>query len=181
MKLAYPPTFGSFIVNGDEKEVSIVRRNQAKCPSFLVCLDWALYYKNVSVFLPDSDFEIGFKNGFYVGENGEPLLCRIEDGVFLNTRSVMVMFYGEPLLKRVNKIFGRVVEAGLYNYWLSRYVNKYRILGKYIAIVNPLDEYYSFNLYQLQPAFYLLLIGWCLSAFCFVIEMFCYCLLNKTN
>ena len=31
-----------------------------------------------------------------------------------------------------------------------------------IAIVNPLEGYYSFNLYHMQPAFYILLMGWCL-------------------
>jgi len=40
-----------------------------------------------------------------------------------------------------------------------------------ISIVNPLEEYYSFNLYHMQPALYLLLMGWCLSSLCFMFEL----------
>jgi hypothetical protein len=174
MKLAYDPQHSPDFENVDETEVLNVRLNQAYCPSFWVCENWALHHKNVSIYMPDYWYEIGFANGIYVGENGEPLLCRIDDGVFSKSRSVMVMLYGEPLLKRVNNIFGRVVEAGIYNYWFSKHMNQYKIDVQPLAIVNPLDGYYSFNLYHMQPAFHLLLIGLCLSAFCFVIEVFCY-------
>jgi hypothetical protein len=131
--------------------------------------------------LSDYYFEFQSNNGSYVGVNGEPLLCRIDDGVFLNTAPVMIMFYGEPLLIRINKIFGHEVEAGLYKFWLTQIVNEYKISVKKIAIINPLDEYYSFHLYHIQPAFYLLLMGLCLSVFCFVTELFCYCFLNKSR
>jgi len=50
-----------------------------------------------------------------------------------------------------------------------------------IGIVHPLDEYYSFNLYQMQPAFYLLLMGWCVSDFCFIAEVLYYSVLSQTN
>jgi hypothetical protein len=29
------------------------------------------------------------------------------------------MFHGDPLMKRVTEIIDRVVEAGIYNYWVS--------------------------------------------------------------
>jgi hypothetical protein len=179
MKLAYDPGHSSVFENGDGTVVSNVRRNKANCPSFEVCLYWALVHKNVSVFLNDFEFEFVSDNASFVGKNGEPLLCRIDDGVFLNIGAVMVMFYGEPILKRVNEIFDRVVEAGLYKFWFSRIVNQHKVKYKKIAIVNPLDEYYSFKLDHMQPAFYLLLIGWSLSVLKFVIEVFCYHLSNK--
>jgi hypothetical protein len=179
MKLAYDPIHSSVFENGFEKELSNVRTMKANCPSFEVCVNWAQYYKNVSVFLYDNILQIQSEIGYYVGGNGEPLLCRIDDGVFLNVQSVMIMFYGEPLLKRINEIFRRVVEAGLYKFWLSQCSNLNKIVFKKIAIVNPLDDYYSFNLYHMQPAFYLLLICLCLSVFCFVIELFFCHLLNK--
>jgi hypothetical protein len=152
---------------------------KANCPSFQVCVNWAQYYKNVSVFLSDYNFQIQYDRGLLVGGNGERLLCRIDDGVFFNTESVMLMFYGEPLLKRINDIFGRFLEAGLYRFWLSKLVDDYKILDKKIAIFNKLDEYYSFSLYHMQSAFYLLLMGLFLSIICFVIELFCSRLLNK--
>jgi hypothetical protein len=179
MKLAYQPQHSYVFETGNETDISTVRRMKANCPSFQVCKNWAQHYKNLSVFLCDQGFQLNSVKGDYVGENGEPLLCRVDDGVFLKTHGVMVMFYGDPLLKRINEIFGRVVEAGLYNFWFSKLVNEYKILVQKIAIVNPLDEYYSFNLYHMQPAFYLLLMGLCLSVFCFVIELFCYRLLFK--
>jgi hypothetical protein len=82
------------------------------------------------------------------------------------------MFQGDPLIKRVTEIIDRVVEAGIYNYWISKRMNKIKLEARKIAIVHPLDGYYSFNLYHMQPAFYLLLMGWCLSAICFIVELF---------
>jgi hypothetical protein len=181
MKLAYDPLLFYVFEYGDETEASKVRINKVDCPSFDECVNWAMYHKNVSVFLPDLYFESHYELRGFVGDNGEPLLCRLDDGVFFNSGCVMLMFYGEPLLKRVNEIFDRVVEAGIYNYWNSLIINQYKIESKKIAIVNPLDQYYSFNLDHMQPAFYLFLMGLCLSVFCFVIEVFCYRLLNKTK
>jgi hypothetical protein len=181
LKLAYDPVHSPFLEKGNEKDLSNLRRMKANCPSFDVCVDWAQYYKNVSVFLSDYVFQIQSAIGLHVGENGEPLLCRIDDGVFFNTQSVMLMFYGEPLLNRINDIFGRVVEAGLYKFWLSELMDYYKRQVEQKAIVNPLDEYYSFNLHHLQPAFYLVLMGLCLSFFCFAIELFCYSLLHKRS
>jgi hypothetical protein len=181
MRLAYKASHSYVFEFGDETDVSNVRRNKANCPSFGVCVNWAFYNKNVSVFLTDHVFKFVSDNGGIAGDKGVPLLCRVDDGVFLNTRYVMIMLYGEPLLKRINDILVRVVEAGIYNCWISRVVNRYKLLYKRIAIVNPLDEYYSFNLYHMQPAFYLLLMGLCLSVICLVIELLCYRLLKKRS
>jgi len=78
-------------------------------------------------------------------------------------------------LRRVNEIIGGVVEAGIYNYWISLLFHRIKLSSQQIAIVQLLDEYYSFNLYHMQPAFYLLLMGWCLSALCFVFEVMYNC------
>jgi hypothetical protein len=73
MKLAYLPIHSFVFENGNETEVSNVRRLKANCPSFEECVNWAKYYKNVSVFLSDFDFQIRFDNGGYVSGNGN--LC----------------------------------------------------------------------------------------------------------
>ena len=91
----------------------------------------------------------------------------------------MVMFHGDPLMKRVNEIINRVVEAGLYKYWISISDNKFKLMKRKIAIVHPLDGYYSFNLYHMQPAFYLLSLGLCLSVLCFIVELLYNRVLNK--
>jgi hypothetical protein len=125
----------------------------------------------VSVLLVDKVAEDKYVVGDFVGENSKPLLCSLEDGIVYSFGQIMVMFHGDPLLRRVTEIIDRVVEAGIYNYWISLSMNILKLYSQKIAIVHPLDGYYSFNLYHTQPAFYLLLMGWCLSALCFIVEV----------
>ena len=82
-------------------------------------------------------------------------------------------------MTRVYDIIDRVVEAGLHSFWNSRRLIWMKIYSRKIDIVHPLDEYYSFNLYHMKPAFYLLFVGWCLSAFCFMVEVLYNRLLSK--
>jgi len=171
IKLAYPPEYSSIIENGDETEISKVKQNRVICPSYEICVNWANYQKNVSILLVDKIAEEKYATGDFVGENSVSLLCRLEDGVVFKTGLTMAMFHGDPLLRRVNEIIDLVVEAGLYNYWISMSMDVLKLKSRKIAIVHPLDGYYSFNLYQMQPAFYLLLMGWCLSALCFMFEL----------
>jgi hypothetical protein len=112
--------------------------------------------------LIDKNAEVYYAKGYFVGENSEPLLCRLKDGVVYTFGQSMIMFYGDPLIRRVTEIIDRVVEAGLYNYWISLNINLSKLYSRKIPFVHPLDGYYSFNLTHLQPAFYLLLMGWCL-------------------
>jgi hypothetical protein len=172
IKLFCPEGFNIFFENSDETEASKVRRENVNCPSYDVCLNWAKYQKNVSVLLADIFVEENYAAGVYVGKNSEPLLCRLEDGVVSTSGLRMIMFHGDPLMRRVNEIINRVVESGIYNYWNSVRINYFKLLSRKIAIVQPLDEYYSFNLYHMQPAFYLLLMGLCLSVLCFFGEVF---------
>jgi hypothetical protein len=91
----------------------------------------------------------------------------------------MTTFHGDPLTRRVNEIIDRVVVAGLYNYWISKIMHMYKLSSRKIALVHPLDEYYSFNMYHMQPAFFLFLMGWYLSAISFMIELLYNRLLSK--
>jgi hypothetical protein len=160
-------------------EQSKVKQNHLICPSKEICDNWVKYQKNVSVLLVDKVVEENYASGVYVGENSEPLLCRLEDGIFFTTGLTMIMFHGDPLMRRVNEIIDRVVETGLYKYWISMSMDKIKLNSRKIGIVRPLDGYYSFNLYHTQPAFYLLLMGWCISALCFMVELLHNFLLSK--
>jgi len=179
IKLAYLPSDSFIFEKGDEKEASNIKRSSVNCPSLDVCLDWAKYQKNVSILLLDKFAEDNYARGNFVGENSEPLVCRLEDGVVYSFGQGMVMFHGDPLLKRINEIIDRVVEAGLYSYWISLNMHFRKVLSRKIAIVHPFDGYYSFNLYHMQPAFYLLLMGWCISALCFMVEFLYVRILSK--
>jgi hypothetical protein len=171
IKLAYPPEYSFIFENGDETESLKVQKNRVNCPSYEVCKKWAKYHKNVSILLVDKVAEDNYARGDYVGENSDRLLCRLDDGVVFTTGLTMIMFHGDPLMRRVNAIIDRVVEAGIYNFWISLNMHGIKLYSRKIALVHPLNEYYSFNLYHMQPAFYLLLMGWCLSALCFLVEL----------
>jgi hypothetical protein len=134
-------------------------------------VDWAKYQKNVSVLLIDLNAEEFYARGDFFGENSEPLVCRLEDGVVFSNGLEMVMIYGDPLLRRFKEIVDRVVEAGLHNYWISMRMEYYKLIPRKIAIFHSINGYYSFNLYHIQPAFYYLLMGLCLSISCFIFEL----------
>ena len=171
IKLACDPDYSGILEIGDEREVLRLRRHLINCPSFKGCMEWACYHKNLSILLPDITAEYYYSIGDFVGENSKPLLCKLEDGINYPASTIMMMFHGDPLMRRVNDIIVRVVEAGLYNYWVSLEFNRYKILKSKIGLVHQLDEYYSFSLYHLQTVFYLLLMGWCLSALSFILEV----------
>jgi hypothetical protein len=111
-------------------------------------MNWAKYQKNVSILLEDKLVEDMYASGTLVGVNSEPLLCNLEDGVVSNIGLSMMMFYGDPLLRRVNEIIDSVVEAGIYNYWISLNMEAKKRFYRKIVIVQPLDGYYSFNHYH---------------------------------
>ena len=181
IKLAYPEDSNSFFEENVGLESLEVQRNRVKCPSYVECVNWAMYHKNVSVLMGDKFVEEHYAKGDFVGEISEPLLCSLEDGVIYSYGQSMVMYYGDPLMTRVNEIVDRVVEAGLHIFWNSLRMNQMKIYSHKIAIIHPLDEYYSFNLYHMQPAFNLLLMGWCLSAICLIFDLLYSRLLSKRN
>jgi len=179
IKLAYDPSHSDYLLLRNEKEDKEIVRNSANCTASSLCLKWAIYHKNVSILLKESLFEMYYAAEGYRGEKSEPSLCRLEDGVFLPLILTMVMLHGDPLLRRFNEIIDRVVEAGIYNYWISQEMYLFQLRSRKKAIVIPFEGYYSFNLYHMQPAFYLLLMGWCLSAISFVVEMLYHHVISK--
>jgi len=181
IKPAYPQSDDFFFELLVGTESLQIKRNHVQCPSNEICFLWMKGHKNVSIFLLDKEAEILYAKGYFIGKNSEPLLCKLEDGMFLSFGQSMQLFYGDPLTRRVNEIIDRVVEAGLLKIWYSLQMNSYKIYSHKIAMVHPLDEYYSFNLYHMQPAFYLLFIGWCLSAICFMFEVLYIRILSKRN
>jgi hypothetical protein len=170
IKLGFPPEYYFIFRDGNGTEASKVRRNHVICPSYAICAKWATYQKNISILVADMLAEALYASGDFVGENSEPLICRLEDGVVFNTGLTMVMLYGDPLMKRVSEIIDRVVEAGLMKFWISSRIHLSKVASRKIALVHPLDEYYSFNLYHMQAAFYMLFMGWGVSAICFMFE-----------
>ena len=171
IKLYYLPYINYVFENGDETDASKVQRNRAISPSYEVCLKWTRYHKNASNLFADLDAEIHYAEGNNLWENSEPLVCSLEDGVLFNSGLSMVMLQGDPLMRRVTEIVDHVVEAGLFNFWISKAMHEYKAKARKISLGHPLDGYHSFNLYHMQPAFYFIFMGWFLSALCFMVEL----------
>jgi hypothetical protein len=155
IKLSYTPEYNLIFENCDEREVLKLQRILAKCPmnAYRVCFEWIVYLKSVSIFISDFFHELISVVSKFVGENSEPLTCRIEDGIFYSSVLTIIMFHGEPLMRRVTEIIDRLVEAGIYAHWNCKRIEYLKLHSKEIGIVEMLDEYYSFNLYYMQPAF----------------------------
>jgi hypothetical protein len=149
------------------------------CPSFNICVEWVKIEKYLLVLLNDKYAEDMYAGGDFVGKNSERLVCMLEDGIVYRYGQSMIMFHGDPLMSRVTEIIDHVVEAGIYNHWISKNTHDRKIKSRKVAIVHPLDEYYSFNLYHMQPAFVLLLTGWCLSILSFIVELLYNRILSK--
>jgi hypothetical protein len=175
IKFAYDPLLSDYLLHPSDWEYKEIVKNLANCPSYAVCLNWAKNHGNVSIFVNENNFYM-FNFAF---RESETLLCRLDDGVILPLILTMEMLHGDPLLRRVNEIIDRVVEAGIYNHWISLHLHQLHLHYRVISIVIPFEEYYSFNLYHMLPAFYLLLMGWCLSAISFVVELLYNHLVNK--
>ena len=181
IKLHYPEHFNLIFEIDNQTEIAKIKRNRVICHTNLECLNWAFYHKNVSFFISDLSAEINIDYAHSLGKSSKPWFCRLENGMVYNKGLRMVMMKGDPLLRRVSEILDRVFEAGFYNFWVSFKRHKFKLKFRKIAIDHNLDGYYSFNLYHLQPAFYLLLVGYCLNALCFVFELFYNRLINKTK
>ena len=181
MKQYYNPDYNFIFENGDETEKLRIQRNRVSCDSFWKCYSWAVYHRNVSLFI--SDHEADYLNNYIYSSNKptEPSMCKLENGVVYNEDLRMVMLNGDPLLRRVSEIIVRLVEAGIYNFWLSLDKHMDNFQSQIIITVQPLEVYYSFNLYHMRPVFYLLLVGWCLSSLCFIFELLYNRLLSKSN
>jgi len=131
--------------------------------------------------MPEDSFEENFAFSKFVGGKSKPLLCRLEDVLLYQCGTTIIMLYREPLMRRVTEIFDRVVEAYIYKYWTSLVMHKLNPNARKRGIVDPLGGYYSFNLCHIQPAFYLLFMGWCLSTLSFMVELLYNRVLTRRN
>jgi hypothetical protein len=179
IKFFYTLEFEDLFSNSVEKEESNVEMKFADCESFHHCFSWAVYGKNVSILMREEWFDVTNAAGDFLEEDSKPLLCKLEDGLVYTSGLSMVMLYGDPQLRRVTEITDRVFQAGIYKHWNSLLLHQIKLDARKIRIVLQLEDYYSFNMFHMQPAFYLLLMGWCLTAICFMIELLYHRIISK--
>jgi hypothetical protein len=167
-----------FITNDNvlNEHLKLQHANSPLTPDVREC---TIYHKNASYFAEDLDVEQWFYLDKKDRGTSETSLCKLEDEMVYNHGLSMIMFHGDPLLRRVSEIIDRVVAAGLCKQWISMTLNQAKVETRKIGLVHPLDGYYSFKMYHMLPVFYLLLMGWCLSSLCFIFELLYNRILSK--
>jgi hypothetical protein len=132
---------------------------------------WAYVYKNISLILDELSIEERYFSSSLMDENSKPLLCRLEDGIVMYGDSVMMMRMGDPLLERINDIIDSVVEAGIFMQWKKSHFDNMKVRAGAIRSNIPVNNYHSFAMEHMLPAFYLLLMGYAVSTSIFILEI----------
>jgi hypothetical protein len=170
MKFSYAPEYRFILEENKDSNATNILKNSVDFVPVHDCFIWVLRHKNVSILSDFLSFQGQYDVGNLTDENSKPLFSQIEDWSTKRSGYAMIMLHGSPLMCRVDGIIRHVLEAGLYLKWLETHRHADKLTARSIAISRPVDEYYSFSLHHMQPAFYLLLMGYGLSVTCFVVE-----------
>jgi hypothetical protein len=171
IKYGYDPNIDYLYNETDDAIDHTILKNRVPCHSATACLQWAHDYKNISVILFDELVEEKYSNSSLMDENSKPLICPLDDGILMTAKFAMLVHAGYPLLERIDEIIQRVVEAGMFMQWRKLHFEMIRIESRKIHSYSLLDDYYSFTLEHMQPAFYMLLMGLCTSTVIFLLEL----------
>ena len=146
-----------------------IMAKKVECVAGDNCYIWAKKYKNLSILMSDLLYKFqSSKNPSY--DTNSNSLCHIEEGVVERGAIVMVLPKGSALLDRINDIISHVVEAGIFGEWVKMTDYTQMVKEKAFLPGGLSDEYHKLSLEHLQSAFYLLLLGYCLSFLIFVTE-----------
>ena len=171
IKHGYHPDLDYFYDITDDVDSHIIQENRILCPNVSVCFKWAHDHRNISIILNELTVEEKFLTSNELDENSKPLICPLDDGILMTVHNAMIMRVGDPLLERIDEIIQRVVEAGMFMQWKKSFFDEIKIRSGTIHRYSLLDDYYSFTLEHMQPAFYMLLIGFCISTVIFLLEL----------
>jgi hypothetical protein len=167
----YIPLLDEMYNETDDVNSRIILRNRVPCLNSSVCLKWAHDYKNISIILDEANIEEKYATSSLMDENSKPLICSLDDGIIMTVNIVMMMHVGDPLLERIDEIIQRVVQAGLFMQWKKLHFNMLKIRAGTLHSYSLLDDYYSFTMEHMQPAFYLLSMGFCISTLILLLEL----------
>jgi hypothetical protein len=88
----------------------------------------------------------------------------------LQLHSVMLVKKGWPFLNQTNRVIRRLVEGGIPNKIMNSIISSKPYGHEGVSVRNPVAEYISLSIEQLQVAFLLLGVGFSLSLLAFVVE-----------
>jgi hypothetical protein len=172
MKLGINVADQGFYQDRTDAEARQIMAKKVECVNQRACYMSAKKYKNLAILLPELVYKfLRSENQTY--ETSSNFLCQIEDGVVEYGPVVMFLPKGSSLLSRINDIIYHVVEAGILDEWVKM-SNHIQMVKEKASLPGGLsDEYYKLSLEHLQSAFYLLLLGYCISFVIFVTEHIC--------
>jgi hypothetical protein len=171
IKYEYHPILDYIYNENDDVNSRIIRTNRVLCLNYSVCFKWAHDYKNISIILDEVDIEEEFAGSSLMDKNSKPTICSLDDGIVMTVHIAMMMHVGDPLLERIDEIIQRVVQAGLFMQWKKLHLNMIKIRAGKLHSYSLLDDYSNFTMEHMQPAFYLLLMGLCISTLIFLLEL----------
>ena len=71
------------------------------------------------------------------------LVYSLEDGVVIRTGIKMIMFYGNPMNRRVTEIIDCAIEAAIFNYWISNNMQMHKLHSWKTAVVRLMNITFS--------------------------------------
>jgi hypothetical protein len=155
-----------------------IRNGASNCVNHNACLENVIKYGN---FVTISDpFHVDYYRTNLSWHDIHLPVCTMEEDI-LKVSIVMYLTKGHPLLERINKVTRGIVEAGMVVKWKNELMYMRRIqsisyYGRDFATgSDDLDKkYVAFTIFQLQSAFFVLLIGYIISVSTLVVELIYY-------
>lgn len=159
-----PPTF-KFL--GNYGRESLDKRSWVLCDNVKRCLDRTAYDKDLIIGLPR--MYMVYVSKTYVSKRGEALVYWSKDNI-VSYPIEMIMVKGFYLLKRINQLVDKILEAGLISKWTNDFLKFKR--KKDFSEEDDLDDGdVILTVKHLEGAFIILLYGLGLASFVFVLEI----------
>jgi len=157
---------------------STISSGESNCVNHNACLENVIKYGNfVTVSNP---FHVDYYRTNLSWHDSHLPVCTMEEDI-LKVSIVMYLKKGHPLLERVNNVTRSMVEAGMMVKWKNELMYMTRIqsisyYGRDFATgSDDLDsKYVPFTVFHLQSAFFVLLIGYFISASTLAVELIYY-------
>jgi hypothetical protein len=161
----------------DMAEASSMRILQYRinCVDMVTCLLWTLKYRNISTISTLAYLEYLYSSSKYSDELKGLEYCALRRTPVLVTDLLLALQKGSPFLDCMNEIIGRLTESGIIDH-LEKFNPEKKTYRrtKPITPKSLLDEYCALDMKNMQPAFFLLVIGYSFGLVTFLLEIL-YC------
>lgn len=165
----FHPDMDAFLTDETNLILTKILKQRKPCSNVVSCLQRVAEKCDFATIL--SSDSVHYMNTFkFLDHSGKGLLCTVKDSAFTAYKT----FYlpkGSIHQHTFNKLIEVANEAGLVNYWWKETLITSKIRAGSVKRHTLQDDYFVFLLTHLQGAFYLLMLGHCISSVCFVAEL----------